>query len=126
MRDKAVERCRKSDGRLLDPLLAIGNTEYPLDANAFVVPFAFRLVDVPPKDATNPYSSVHFTRIALNRSNSEGFFAISTGSCDAAIMASKPTLDCGGGSGSFLHAYRTEQGGWRFEPTKGDCPFAIE
>lgn len=118
-------RCGKSE-RLMDPLLALGDAAYRLDrAPAFTVPFDYRFVDERPKDAVNPFRIVSFSRIALNHSHSEGVFAVSDSRCSAVEVASKRALVCGGGRSGFVHAYRTKQHVWHFEPAK-DCPVTVE
>jgi len=124
--DSQLAACRKGE-RLVDALLAIGDAEYPLDRGPrFRLPFDYRFVDGSPTDATNPYRIFSFSRVAFNRSGSEGVFATFSTGCHAAKINSKDTLECGGGRGGFVHTYRTEQpAGWHFVSGK-DCPVIIE
>jgi hypothetical protein len=120
--DSQMKRCRES-ARLLNPLLALGDAEYRLDrTSSIVVPFPYRFVDTRPASATNPYDTFSFTRVALNRSNSEGFFAVGIGRCEGVTPKG---LVCGDGISYFVHAYRTEPAGWRFVHAK-ECPMCIE
>ena len=124
--DSRLTACRKGEG-LVDSLLTLGDAEYPLDRNpTFKLPFEYQFVDGRPTNATNPYRIFSFSRIAFNRSGSEGVFAVFSSGCDAVEVDSKHTLECGGGRGGFVHAYRTEQPtGWSFVSSK-DCPVMIE
>ena len=124
--DSAVAACRKGE-RLVDPLLTLGDAEYPLDRKpTFMLPFGYQFVDGHPTGATNPYRIFNFSRIAFNRSGSEGVFAVFSSGCSVEEIDSKQRLVCGGGRGGIVHAYRTEQpAGWHFVAGK-NCPITIE
>ena len=124
--DSHLAACRKGE-RLVDPLLALGDAEYPLDRNpTFKLPLEYQFVDGRPTNPRNPYRIFSFSRIAFNRSGSEGVFAAFSSGCDAVEVESKHTLVCGDGGGGFVHAYRTEQPtGWKFVSGK-DCPVTLE
>lgn len=125
------EECSNSE-KLIGPLLALGDAEYSLDqdhsfyqAPAFALPFDYRFVDKSPRDAVNPFRIVSFSRVALNRLHSEGVFYVFSSGCRYAEVGSKRVLECGGGTGGFLHADRTEQHTWHFRPVK-NCPITVE
>jgi hypothetical protein len=124
--DSVVAACRKGE-RLVDPLLALGDAEYTLDRKpTFKLPFEYQFVDGRPTGATNPYRIFNFSRIAFNRSGSEGVFAVFSSGCSVEETDLKHRLVCGGGRGGIVHADRTEQSAeWRFVSGK-NCPVTIE